>query len=214
MMQAFLSPYLQSIALIEMSLVCAAVLVWLIQILLQQALPLVVKVILLCIFANLFFWPMGSLGLSLELPLSAYVRGVIGDLSTVTVVMLCSTLLVRNQSTPWIVKLVIGLIGLCFYPFALGLGMFDPYGWGYSSAALLITVIIFGLLCAAANWNKGVWVTGLALIAWSVHWHESTNLWDYLIDPFLVTWAILGLVATIVKKRKEKARSGYLFRPG
>ena len=214
MMHAFLSPYLQSIALIEMSLVCAAVLVWLIQILLQQALPLVVKVILLCIFANLFFWPIGSLGLSLELPLSAYVRGIIGDLSTVTVVLLFSTLLMRNQGTPWMVKLVIGLIGLCFYPLALGLGMFDPYGWGYSSAALLIAVIIFALFCAAANWIKGVWVIGLAMIAWSVHWHESTNLWDYLIDPFLVTWAIFGLVTTLVKKRKEKACSGYLFRPG
>jgi hypothetical protein len=213
-MHTFLNTYLQSIALVEMSLVCAAVFIWLMQILFQQTLTLVVKVILLCIIANLFFWPIGSLGLSLELPLSAYVRGVIGDLSTVTVVLLLSTLLMRNQSTPRIVKLVIVLIGICFYPFALGLGMFDPYGWGYSSVALLIAVIIFALMCAAANWNKGVWAIGLAMIAWSVRWHESTNLWDYLIDPFLVTWAILGLVATIVKKRKEKARSGYLFRPG
>jgi len=35
-----------------------------------------------------------------------------------------------------------------------------------------------------------------------------------LIDPILVVWAIFGVVATIMKKRKEKARSGYLFRPG
>ncbi len=210
-MHAFLNSYLQSIALVEMSLVCAVVFIWLMQILFQQAFPLIVKVILLCIFANLFFWP---LGLSLELPLSAYVRGVIGDLSIVTVVLLLSTLLMRNQSTPWLAKLAIGLVGLIFYPFALGLGMFDPYGWGYSSAALLIAVLIFALISAAANWNAGVWMVGLAIIAWSVGWHESTNLWDYLIDPFLMLWAILGLITTLVKKRKEKARSGYLFRPG
>jgi hypothetical protein len=161
--------------------------------------------------ANLFFWP---LGLNLELPLSAYVRGVIGDLSTVTVLLFLSALFVRNQSAPWIVKVAIGLVGLCFYPFALGLGMFDPYGWGYSSVALLIAVLVFALLCAIAKWNRGAWIIGLAIIAWGMQWHESTNLWDYLIDPILVVWAIFGVVATIMKKRKEKARSGYLFRPG
>lgn len=210
-MDSLINTYQQSIALVEMSLVCAAILVWLLQKGFQQALPMSAKVILLLIIANLFFWP---LGLNLELPLSAYVRGVIGDLSTVSVLLLLSALFVRNQSAPWIVKVAIGLVGLCFYPFALGLGMFDPYGWGYSSVALLIAVLVFALLCAIAKWNRGAWIIGLAIIAWGMQWHESTNLWDYLIDPILVVWAIFGVVATIMKKRKEKARSGYLFRPG
>lgn len=210
-MDSLINTYQQSIALVEMSLVCAAALVWLLQKGFQQALPMSAKVILLLIIANLFFWP---LGLNLELPLSAYVRGVIGDLSTVSVLLLLSALFVRNQSVPWIVKVAIGLVGLCFYPFALGLGMFDPYGWGYSSVALLIAVLVFALLCAIAKWNRGAWIIGLAIIAWGMQWHESTNLWDYLIDPILVVWAIFGVVATIMKKRKEKARSGYLFRPG
>lgn len=210
-MDSLINTYQQSIALVEMSLVCAAALVWLLQKGFQQALPMSAKVILLLIIANLFFWP---LGFSLELPLSAYVRGVIGDLSTVSVLLLLSALFVRNQSAPWTVKGAIGLVGLCFYPFALGLGMFDPYGWGYSSVALLIAVLVFALLCAIAKWSRGTWIIGLAIIAWGMQWHESTNLWDYLIDPILVVWAIFGVVATIMKKRKEKARSGYLFRPG
>ena len=210
-MDSLINTYQQSIALVEMSLVCAAVLVWLLQKGFQQALPMSAKVILLLIIANLFFWP---LGLNLELPLSAYVRGVIGDLSTVTVLLLLSALFVRNQSAPWSVRVAIGLVGLCFYPFALGLGMFDPYGWGYSSVALLIAVLVFALLSAIAKWNRGAWIIGLAIIAWGMQWHESTNLWDYLIDPILVVWAIFGVIATIMKKRKEKARSGYLFRPG
>ena len=210
-MDSLINAYQQSIALMEMSLVCAAVLVWLLQKGFQQALPMSAKVILLLIIANLFFWP---IGFSLELPLSAYVRGVIGDLSTVSVLLLLSALFVRNQSTPWIGKVAIGLVGLCFYPFALGLGMFDPYGWGYSSVTLLIAVLIFASMCAIANWSRGAWIIGLAIIAWGMQWHESTNLWDYLIDPILVVWAIFGVVATIMKKRKEKARSGYLFRPG
>ena len=84
-MDSLINAYQQSIALMEMSLVCAAVLVWLLQKGFQQALPMSAKVILLLIIANLFFWP---IGFSLELPLSAYVRGVIGDLSTVSVLQL------------------------------------------------------------------------------------------------------------------------------
>jgi hypothetical protein len=206
-----MNPYLQSIALVEMSLVCAVVLIWILQKLFQQVFPLIVKFILLLIIANLFFWP---LGLSLELPLSAYVRGVTGDLSIVTILLLLSALLWRNQRTPLGVKIVIALIGSCFYPFALGLGMIDPYGWGYSSVVLLIAALVFATVCAIANWSKGAWVIGLAIIAWSVQWHESSNLWDYLIDPLLVAWAILEIVIAAVKNRKEKARSGYLFRPG
>ena len=211
MMDSLISTYQQSIALVEMSLVCAAILIWLLQKGFQQAFPMSVKGILLLIIANLFFWP---LGLTLELPLSAYVRGVIGDLSTVTVLLLLSALFLRNQSTPWIVKLAIALVGLCFYPFALGLGMFDPYSWGYSSVILLIAALVFASMCAIANWNRGAWIIGFAIIAWGMQWHESTNLWDYFIDPLLVVWAIFEVVATIIRKRKEKARSGYLFRPG
>ena len=65
-MGSLINTYQQSIALVEMSLVCAAVLVWLLQKGFQQALPMSAKAILLLIIANLFFWP---LGLNLELPL-------------------------------------------------------------------------------------------------------------------------------------------------
>ena len=106
------------------------------------------------------------------------------------------------------------MIALAFYPFALGLGMIDPYAWGYASIAFLIAVLVFAVICGLANWSKGVWIIGLAIIAWTVHWHESANLWDYLLDPFLAIWAIFGIFSALLRKRREKARSGYLFRPG
>jgi hypothetical protein len=152
--------------------------------------------------------------MSLELALAAYVRGVTGDLSVVTTLLLWSTLLTGNKSVPFAFKFSIAIIGLAFYPFALGLGMIDPYTWGYGSIAFLIAVLVFAVICGLANWSKGVWIIGLAIIAWTVHWHESVNLWDYLLDPFLVIWAIFGIFSIRLRRRREKARSGYFFRPG
>jgi hypothetical protein len=202
---------MQTFALIEMSITCSLVFIWGMQKLSQQQFPWLAKILFLLVLANLFFWP---LGISLELPLAAYVRGAIGDLSVVTTLLLWSALLPNNKSAPFAFKLSIAMIALAFYPFALGLGMIDPYAWGYGSIAFLIAVLVFAVICGLANWSKGVWIIGLAIIAWTVHWHESANLWDYLLDPFLAIWAIFGIFSALLRKRREKARSGYLFRPG
>ena len=202
---------MQTFAMVEMSISCALVLIWILQKTVQKPFPFGAKLFLLLILANLFFWP---LGMSMELPLAAYVRGVVGDLSIVTMLLLWCTLLPGNQSTPWAFKLSLVIIAIAFYPFALGLTMSDPYAWGYGSIPFLIGVLAFALICGLANWTKGVWMIGIAIIAWGVHWHESANLWDYLFDPVLVLWATFSLVSSMMKKRKEKARAGYLFRPG
>jgi hypothetical protein len=201
----------QTFALVEISITCAVVMIWVLQKLSQKEFPFIGKTILLLLLANLFFWP---LGMSLELPLAAYVRGVVGDLSVVTTLLLWSILLPNNKSAPIGFKLSIVLIAFCFYPLALGFSMLDPYAWGYGSITFLIAVLVFAVICALANWTKGVWIVGLAIVAWGLGWHESTNLWDYLLDPLLAIWAIVGMFAVILRKRREKARSGYLFRLG
>jgi hypothetical protein len=202
---------MQILALIEISITCSLVLIWGIQKISQQPFPLPVKILIIIALTNLFFWP---LGISLELPLAAYVRGATGDLSIVATLLLWSTLLPNNKSVPFAMKLSIAIIALAFYPFALGLGMIDPYVWGYGSIAFLIAVLVFAVICGLSNWSKGVWIIGLAIIAWTVHWHESANLWDYLLDPFLVIWATFGIFSVVLRRRREKARAGYLFRPG
>jgi hypothetical protein len=117
-----MTPYLQLIALLEMSLTCAVVLVILLQKLSTQEIPLVIRLVAVLLLANLFFWP---LGMSLELPLSAYVRGVTGELSMVTILLLWSSLLTAAKKTPLGFKVSVLLIAILFYPLALGLGMLD-----------------------------------------------------------------------------------------
>ncbi len=202
---------MQTIALAEMSLTCAVILTLITQKIASKEFSLAFKALLLVLLSNLFFWPLGWF---MELPLAAYVRGFTGDLSIVSMLLLWSVMLPSSKSAPFIFKLSLAVIALAFYPFALGLGMIDPYAWGYGAITFYIGVLAFALICGLANWNKGVWIIALAIIAWSVHWHESANLWDYLLDPFLALWSIIALVSVIYRQRRDKARSGYLFRPG
>lgn len=206
-----MNSYLQSIALIEMSITCAVILIWLMQKGLKVEIPLTIRILLLLILGNLFFWPVG---LFLELPLSAYVRGVTGDLSIVTLLLLWGSLLPSLKKVPLGFKISIALIAIGFYPLALGFGMLDPYAWGYGSLGLLIAVIVFAIVSGLAGWVRGVWALSLAIIAWSAHWHESANLWDYLLDPFLAIYCIFAFFYFVYQKRREKTQSGYLFRAG
>jgi len=202
---------MQTLALVEMSITCAVVIIMLLQKMSPQSFPFLAKLLLVLILANLFFWP---LGLGMELPLSAYVRGVTGDLSIVTMLLLWTALLLASKPVPLVFKFALVFIAIGFYPFALGLGMIDPYAWGYGSIPFFIAVLFFALLCGLANWSKGVWIIAIAILAWAAHWHESANLWDYLLDPFLAIWALVTIFGALFRKRREKARSGYLFRPG
>jgi hypothetical protein len=127
---------------------------------------------------------------------------------------LWSSVLPSARNTPLGFKVPIALIAIVFYPLALGFGMVDPYAWGYGSLSLLIASILFAIMCGLAGWTKGVWIFSLAMIAWAAQWHESTNLWDYLLDPFLAIWALFAIPHAIYLKRRERAQSGYLFRAG
>ena len=202
---------MQTLALLELSITCAVVMTLLLQKVSPQELPLIAKIFVILLFSNLFFW---RLGLGMELPLSAYVRGVIGDLSVVSMLLLWTSLLPGRKPAPLAFKLAIACIAIVFYPLALGFGMIDPYVWGYGSILFFIAVLLFAVVCGLANWSKGVWIIAIAILAWAAHWHESANLWDYLLDPFLAIWGLMTVFGLLYRRRRDKARSGYLFRPG
>jgi len=203
--------YLQNSALIEMSISCSVVLMYCLQQLFRSTFPMILRIALIVILGNAFFWP---LGFAMALPLAAYVRGVTGDLSIVTTLLLWSSVIGSAKPCPNGFKVFIVALALLFYPFALGLGMIDPYAWGYHSFILLLGVVCVAIVWGVAGWVRIVWIIALALMAWSVQWHESRNLWDYLFDPFLVFWALGSLIQAWRYKRREKAQSGYLFRAG
>lgn len=203
--------WMQAFSLVELSITCAVVIVWLMQIMMSKPLAMPIKWFSVLLLTNLFFWP---IGLSLELPLAAYVRGVTGDLSVVLTLLLWSSVLLPSRPIPLGFRFTLSGIAILFYPLALGLGMLDPYAWGYGSLGLLLAIVFFASLCGLLGWTKGVWIIALAIVAWAGHWHESTNLWDYVLDPLLCLWALITCIQFLLQRRRDKAKSGYLFRPG
>ena len=203
------SEIMQIVALLEISISSAVILLWIGQKLLGIQAPFAIRILLLLALVNILFWP---LGMGMELPLSAYVRGVTGDLSIVTLLLLWTSILpnAKRVPLPFIVGLI--LVAIPFYPMALGLGMIDPYAWGYGSIALVGVVIVAAFICGLVNWIKGVWILSFALVAWSFHWHESGNLWDYVLDPLLVIWGVCAIVYRLQQRRRQKQQLGYLFR--
>jgi hypothetical protein len=135
------------------------------------------------------------------LPTAAYVRGVIGDLSITTMVVLLRSLLRPvfrwgpiDAKSGLAVQVLVAVGGLALYPPALGLGPFDPYRLGYGDPWLMFAL----LLLAMAAWFLGFHLVTLcivlAVLAHAAGSYESRNLWDYLLDPLVSTWGLCALL--------------------
>jgi len=167
------------------------------------------------VLANILFWPIFTFVLPLELPLAAYVRGFTGELSITSMLLLWTAYFSPKEiHVPAAMKGWIAIVALAFYPLALGVSMLDPYAWGYGSITLLAAVIITALIAWLAGSNRIAIILALAILAWAVGWHESANLWDYILDPFLGLWAIGSLIWSAWRGRAAQAQTGYLFRKG
>ena len=139
-----------------------------------------------------------------ELSLAGALRSVTGDLSITTVVLVVSGIGSRwldreisSYSSRRLVMLFSGIGGLAFYPPALGLTYGDPYTWGYGSPLLLFALL--GLSLAAVHYEcylPALCATG-AVAAYTLGIYDSTNLWDYLLDPLLTVYALGWLLIRI-----------------
>jgi hypothetical protein len=142
-------------------------------------------------------------------------RGLFGGFSVSAVLIICE--LYRKNSdwcalfTPgerhWL-PLILVAIALLFYPPALGLGLIDPYAWGYDEALILPLAVGGAALTGwLAGWRLSALVLVFALVAWRVHLLASTNLWDYLFDPLLVLGALWVLVARTLRPALRRLRA-------
>lgn len=148
--------------------------------------------------------PFNQFGAPWSLPFVAYIRGVTGDLSMISAMLILFTWTSwpgcrLSNTTP----LIIALLSILFYPFALGFTMFDPYAWGYGSIMFVSALVIAAILFFTMKQSWEALIVSGALIAWSIHWHESNNLWDYLLDPFLAVWAIVICIRWMIWGRPE-----------
>jgi lipopolysaccharide heptosyltransferase II len=103
----------------------------------------------------------------------------------------------RDWSAGWAFGL---LAGALLYPLALGWGRLDPYGWGWHFSALFVAgaAISAGLLWRQ---NRFGLLLLLAISAYHLRLLESTNYWDYLVDPVYCLVSIPALVRRLVPRK-------------
>ena len=139
------------------------------------------------------------------LPLAAYVRGIVGDLSITTIVLLWTALLQPCCAATELehrdrLLILVAAAALFLYPMTLGMSLYDPYRMGYSDTVFVAVVLVI----ASAAWllRHSLIATSLALatMAWSLGWYESTNLWDYLLDPLVAIYALGTLLKLGINK--------------
>ena len=209
----------QVTSLIEIAISSAIVLAWLAQALFFKedgSSRIVALRALICfVLANVLFWPVFTLFSPLELPLAAYARSFTGELSITSMLLLWTAYFSPKEiHVPIVMKAWIALVAITFYPLALGIGMLDPYAWGYGSITLLAGVLATALVAWLAGSNRIAIILAIAILAWALGWHESANLWDYIMDPFLGLWAIGSLTRSAWRARAARVKTGYLFRKG
>ncbi len=155
------------------------------------------------------------------MPLAAYVRGVTGDLSITTLVLLWCALPKNfwpdTRLKPWFgatdarsrqaLLILIALAALALYPMALGVGAFDPYRLGYGDPLFVASLLLLTL----AAWFWKFFLIALciafATFAWAVGWYESSNLWDYLLDPFVAIYALAAIMTRALRAQFQRHRS-------
>ena len=86
------------------------------------------------------------------------------------------------------------------YPSALGLSRVDTYVWGWGCGPVFIGTALLTMALLFMGNRFGVLLL-LALAAFIVPLQESTNLWDYLIDPFYAVISIFMASKQFCKKR-------------
>jgi hypothetical protein len=134
-----------------------------------------------------------------------YLRGVFGELS-VTHSLLAIAALVNLLARRAIilvpaaqnVLMSLGLMvtAVVFYPSALGATEYDLYRLGFNPQILLGILAAVALLGWCFRLYAVVIALSLAVVAWSQHLMESSNLWDYLFDPLLILCSAVWLCAT------------------
>jgi hypothetical protein len=134
------------------------------------------------------------------LSLAQWLRSVTGDLSVLSLLVFANILaqrlfhhnLVESASRNTLL-LGVALVGGLFYPLSLGLNSFDPYQLGYSPLYMSGLLCLFSITAWLGAKRDLAIILLLPLLAYNLSLLESTNLWDYLMDPVLFIYALVQI---------------------
>jgi hypothetical protein len=88
---------------------------------------------------------------------------------------------------------------LALYPMALGLTGCDPYAAGWSFSWLFGFLLVLTIVLLISK-NRFAYVLMGCILCFNLQLLESTNLWDYLVDPIFATVSTATLVGRAIRK--------------
>ena len=132
--------------------------------------------------------------------------GIVGELSIVSLILLCTwlfkILFLKNVSImiqrPYAVLVVI--TGLLLYASTCGFIAIDIYRIGYFPTCPFLICIGVAAIYFWYHARAYSWYILLALICFYFKVQESNNLWDYLFDPGLWIMSIISLFKSYFAK--------------
>ena len=145
------------------------------------------------------------------LSIAQWLRSALGDLSILTLVVFSNILMQRlfnyrllAPATRNTLLLGVALVGVVFYPLALGVSAFDPYRLGYAAVLMSVLLCLASIIAWLGTMRGLAIILLLPLLAFNLHLLESYNLWDYLLDPILLIYALLQGLLNSRFVRSEK----------
>jgi len=143
--------------------------------------------------------------------IAQWLRSALGDLSVLTLVIFVNILMQRLFNHKLLAPaarnsllLGVALVGVVFYPLALGVSAFDPYQLGYSPLFISVLLCIASIIAWLRTMRGLAIILLLPLLAFNLHMLESYNLWDYLLDPILLIYALVqGLLNSRFVRSKK-----------
>jgi hypothetical protein len=132
-----------------------------------------------------------------------WLRGLTGDLSITSLCLLAMALFKKlgglslidiSVKEKCVLMRFIVVVGLIFYPLALGLTSFDPYSLGYQNIYGIAVVLGLTFMVFLSGYTVMAGMLLFAVLAWNIQLLQSVNLWDYLLDPFVFFYALGSVV--------------------
>jgi len=141
-----------------------------------------------------------------HVPMARFLAGFNANFSITLAVLLFCCLLRKIRGVSLLDRravrtiAVFGLVlGLFLYPCSMNLVPFDLYRFGWGSVFLLAPLFFLTVFLILTG-NRAGYVLAACVAAYALRLLESDNLWDYLVDPFLVSWCALTSIAECLSR--------------
>jgi hypothetical protein len=144
-----------------------------------------------------------------------FLYSVVGPLSLATIVGCAVYIGSHLRLVPALARhdllymaVVVAVLGLVLYPASMGLLRWEPYRMGFHGIWLPTALIVIAAAAAAMrSIIVPLWIAASAA-AWQSSLFDSTNLWDYVIDPVVWIASLVFLAVAAVRRIKHRSRAG------